>query len=103
MNPLGIFSTVYGPLPAAELAERIRRDGFTCTHLEPRTGALAGPDGEFDVARVRAIRAAFADAGVEISAVGGYTNLVDADQARREAGITKLERLIDVTPEFGTP
>ncbi|HET7560137.1 MAG TPA: TIM barrel protein, partial [Limnochordia bacterium] len=26
-----------------------------------------------------------------------------ADQARREAGIAKLERLIDVTPEFGTP
>jgi hypothetical protein len=45
---------------------------------------------------------AFQAEGLEVAAVAGYVNRVNPDPARREAGLERLHRLIDLCREFGT-
>jgi len=99
INPLGIFSSVYGALPPPELARRARADGFQAVQLDP--GAHGLPPG--DASAARAARRALEDQGIAVAALAGYTNLVDPDPRRRERGLRALEALIAVCRDFGTP
>jgi sugar phosphate isomerase/epimerase len=102
-NPLGIFSTVYGNVPVAELARRAAADGFTHVHLDPRAHGLAAADGAIPRAEAARARQVLAAHGIAVAALAGYTNLVDPDPDRREAGLRRLEQLLEVCPAFGTP
>jgi L-ribulose-5-phosphate 3-epimerase len=94
MNRLGIFPDVFAG-EHREQAKRTRAAGLACVHLRPPA--------ELTPAACRAAAEAFRSEGVEVAAVAGYVNLVNPDLARREAGVARLHRLIELCPEFGTP
>lgn len=94
MIRLGIFTHVY-QTPPAEQAATIKSLGFDCVQLRP--------DGLQDAASVnadsaRAEAAPFQDAGLEIAALAGYTNLVAPDPA----GVERFYALVRHCRAFGT-
>src|SRR5688572_3922113 len=94
MNPLGIFPDVF-PGDHRQQARRTREAGLSCVHLRPP--AALSPDA------CRAAAEAFRSEGVEVAAVAGYVNLVNPHPARREEGLERLHRLIQLCHEFGAP
>lgn len=102
-NPLGIFSTVYGSVDITELARRAAADGFTHVHLDPRAHGIPDPSGPITAERARAARAVLEAKGITVAALAGYTNLVDPDPTRREAGLRQFEEIAAVAQAFGSP
>ncbi|HEX6972493.1 MAG TPA: sugar phosphate isomerase/epimerase family protein [Limnochordia bacterium] len=102
MNPLGIFTTVYGRASLLEMARAIQGHGMRFVHLDPRYPPIQTGGGIPTAARAREVRQILADHQIAIAALAGYTNLVHADLTAREAGLEAFERLIDLCAEFGT-
>jgi sugar phosphate isomerase/epimerase len=94
MNPLGIFPDVF-PGDTREQARHTRTAGLSCVHLRPPP--------ELSAEACRAAADSFRSEGIQVAAVAGYVNLVNPDLARRETGLARIHRLIELCREFGTP
>ncbi len=91
---LGIMSSVYGGLPVAEAASRIKADGFTNVICD-----LAFADARFDPLEpdwktADMITSTLHRQGLEISSLFGYYNVVDPNTARRQQGEARMEALL---------
>ena len=91
---LGVDSGAYSQLPVAEAARRIKADGFHCVLC-----AYHFADAHFDPLKpdwpvAEKIAGAFQDQGITISAVFGYVNVIDPNEARRKAGEARLHALL---------
>jgi sugar phosphate isomerase/epimerase len=97
---VGIFSnTISGGSPE-EVAERSRAAGVEAVQLRLEWPGLDVEGSAADRARVRR---AYEAVGIEVAALAAYTNLFDPLLERKRANRARLEHLIKVTPEFGTP
>jgi sugar phosphate isomerase/epimerase len=101
-NPLGIFNSVFHHLPLREMAKTLQGYGFTHVHLSPELDSVTGSE-PLDAAKARHIRQTLADHGIGVAAIAGYTNLVDPNAERRERKLQKLERLIELSHDLGSP
>jgi sugar phosphate isomerase/epimerase len=100
---LGIMSSVYGELPVAEAARRMRADGFSCVICD-----YAFADARFDPLApgwdaVRKVRGALEANGLRIVSLFGYHNLMDPDEARRKQGAARFEAMLRHATRLGCP
>jgi sugar phosphate isomerase/epimerase len=109
---IGVNTLCYAACRMEEAIDRMTSDGFEAVHLfldfeggqyfpfpyDPQRVAVR----DLSPARCREIRRAFEQAGLEIAALGGYTDLIEPDEARRRANIADLRELIARTHDLGT-
>ena len=107
---LGVVSRSFSKMTSNEAADFMARNGFACTEL-----CLAHTDADFWVyngrsdlssltdARSRAIVEAFRSRGIEVSALGVFTNLIDPDASARAANLAYFERLMQIAAFNGIP
>ena len=100
---LGMSSDVYGKLPVAEAAARMKADGF-CNVL----CNLAFADARFDPLRpdwqvAEKISAALEHNGLRISSLYGYYNIVDPHADRCRNGQARMEFYLHNWKRFGCP
>ena len=77
-----------------QIAERAAALGYDAVELRGVAGEHLGPDES--PARLAEIKARFADAGVEIAAIIGYTRFASPDPEERQASADHAARFIDV-------
>jgi sugar phosphate isomerase/epimerase len=100
---LGMSSDVYGKLPVAEAAARMKADGF-CNVL----CNLAFADARFDPLKpdwqiAEKTTAALERNGLRISSLYGYHNIVDPNAERRRQGQARMEFYLHNWKRFGCP
>ncbi len=98
---LGVFNSMFKKYSAAETAQKMRKLGFTSVQLALGFGGEDLTSAELDREKCEEIKAAFAENGIEISALCGYTSLATPHLEEREAGILELKALIECCPALG--
>lgn len=98
---LGIDASVYSKLPIAEAAARIRADGFRCVLC-----AYHFADVYFDPLRpdwkaAEKIVTTLQKNEIAISAIFGYVNVIDPNEARRKVGEGRLHTLLKNWKKLG--
>lgn len=99
---LGVFTQWIEAESVEDLAERVSELGLECVVLDSWPGLRADLDDPAPEV-CRRIRTAFANAGVEIAAVGGYSNLVHPDPAARQAIHRRFLGLMRLCEGIGAP
>ncbi|QBD77142.1 sugar phosphate isomerase/epimerase [Ktedonosporobacter rubrisoli] len=99
---LGVFTQWIKADSIEELALRIRQLGLQCVVLDSFPGLPIDLDNPTPAICSR-IKAAFAQAKVEIAAVGGYSNLAHPDPQIRQAIHTRFQGLIRLSAAIGAP
>ncbi|HIE51033.1 MAG TPA: sugar phosphate isomerase/epimerase [Armatimonadetes bacterium] len=105
---LGLMSNVFRAYSPEEAAQKIQEAGFTAVQLSLwfkdvqfyRYGShvdLSGLTSDL----CRRVREAFTRRGLELVALGGYTDLVSADEEQRRANVHYLQELMRRMPELG--
>ena len=88
---LGIFSNVIEGASPSEVAEKTRSYGLDAVQFVPADVFVGfGFDHDAPEAEFGRWAAAYANAGVEVCAVGGYVNLLHHDPARRKDNLDKF-------------
>ena len=107
---LGVVSRSFPKMTSDQAADFMARNGFVCTEL-----CLAHPDADYWVyngrrdlaaftdARSRAVVEAFRGRGIEVSALGVFTNLIEPDAAERAANLAYFERMMQIAALNGIP
>ena len=107
---LGVVSRSFPKMTSNEAADFMAQNGFVCTEL-----CLAHPDANYwsyngrrDLTsmtdeRSRALVETFRSRGIEVSALGVFTNLIDPDAAGRAANLAYFERLMQIAAFNGIP
>ena len=100
---LGMSSDVYGRLPVAEAAARMKADGFSNVLCN-----LVFADARFDPLQpdwevAGKITTALQRNGIRISSLYGYHNIVDPNPDRRRQGQARMEFYINNWQRFGCP
>jgi len=108
---IGVNTVYYAGCPLREAVARIRADGFEAVHL-----FLDFADGHYypfpydsdrvDLAALvpavcERIRRSFEEGGIEIAALGGYTNLIEPGEERRKRNVDNLRRLVSMARSLG--
>lgn len=91
---LGIMSSVYGHMPVAESASRIKADGFGSVICDFAFQDVRFNPLEPDWTAVRTIRNALEGQGLRVASLFGYYNIVDPDVDRRKRGEARMECLL---------
>ena len=108
---IGVCTTDFGTMPAAELFGRIRGHGFDAVQFsfadvsESRfvpTGQIEIPE-RIDDSLVRLVAAEAGRAGLPIAAVNGTFNAAHPDPAIRAEGVRRFEVLAAATAKLGCP
>jgi len=100
---LGIDAGVYGRLPVAEAARRIKEDGFSgvLTHFSFADGTFNPLKPDWAVGDK--IRRSFEQHEIHVASLYGYYNVVDPDLARRKLGEARMEFFIANWKRLGCP
>ena len=101
---LGVMTSVL-PRPSIEaVAEAVRAAGLDAVQLNLEFAGLEALPESLDEATARRIGAAFTDRGIEVAAVSGTFNAIDADPARRaesDPAYWRSRRLLRVVGDTG--
>lgn len=100
---LGVRAALYQAHPIEEAARRIRRAGFEAVQI-----GLRFQDCRFDMLQPdfsfgRRAREAFGAAGLSVSGIDGYVNLLHTDAGLRARNHRALAALLERAREFGAP
>lgn len=100
---LGIRAHDLGQVPLEELAEKLMQYGFSHVHFAIRKSF---PDSVPSVQRMTPgtanyFASGFQTAGVKISILGSYVNIVAPDLAKRREAITGFKKHIHLAKDFG--
>ncbi len=107
---LGVVSRSFPKMTSDQAADFMARNGFCCTEL-----CLAHPDADYwcyngrrDLsgltdARSRMLVEAFRGRGIEVSALGVFTNLIEPDASERAANLDFFDRLMQIAALNGIP
>ncbi len=107
---LGFVSAILPELSLQEVLTFAADSGFECVELmcwpvgkaERRYAGVTHLNAtDFDEEQARIVRELTASAGVEISGLGYYPNLLSADENEAEIALTHLQKLITVAPQIG--
>lgn len=98
----GVFARVFPQGPPAQVADTIRRAGFTATQLNLSVLGRRTLDTTLTTREAAAIGHAFTAAGVRIWGVSGTFNTTDPNYDRRQANISAACHLIDHARDLGT-
>lgn len=102
MMQLGVMTSVL-PRPTIEaVAEAIRAAGLTAVQLNLESAGLEALPAALDADTARRIGAAFADRGIEVSAVSGTFNAIHPDSAWRAECVQRVGRLAERCALLGT-
>ncbi|MCK4244376.1 MAG: sugar phosphate isomerase/epimerase [Candidatus Omnitrophica bacterium] len=99
MIQVGIFTGVF-PHPLEERAKRIRGLGFNTVAVDEVRDL---PLEEITPQLCKKIRDTYRDYNLPISVISGYTNLVSPDIEKRDKGLKRLHRILELAWELGTP
>jgi len=107
---IGVVTRSFGELTNEQTADFLARNGFVCTEL-----CFSQTDSKFFVyngrsdlsemtdARSREIVATYRSRGIEVAALGVFTNLIDPDDAERAANLAYYDRMIALAALNGIP
>lgn len=99
---LAVFSNVIQGDSPAEVAAKTRAYGFEAVQFIPAGVTVGfGFDRDDSDAAFGRWAKAYADAGVEVYAIGGYINLLHHDASRRRHNIDKFITYLEDMKEFG--
>lgn len=102
MNALGAMTHEIAGMSLEESAAAMERLGLTVIQLDPRDPKIALGESLPSPQRAKEVKELFARHGITIVALAGYTNLVDPNLTRREAGLQCFEKMIELCSDFGT-
>ncbi|HUT35442.1 MAG TPA: sugar phosphate isomerase/epimerase [Planctomycetota bacterium] len=95
---IGFLTSCMGKKPLEEVVAFAGKAGFAA--LEVSTGHLPADRALQETSKVKEL---FAANGVGISSIAAYSNLLDADAAKRQAAIATFKKNIDAAVAVGTP
>lgn len=95
---IGFLTACMGKRPLEEVVAFAGKAGFAA--LEVSTGHLPADRALGETAKVKDL---FAKHGVGISSLAAYANLLDPDEAKRQAAIAAFKRNVDAAAAVGTP
>ena len=98
---VGIFSKLFSEPSPDDLAAAIRASGFTCTQLNMSSLGLPPLPLSVEDSALEAVRAAFDQHGVEISAVSGTYNMVHPNSDEVERGRAGFETVAAACGRLG--
>jgi sugar phosphate isomerase/epimerase len=99
---LGVMTKVF-PRPTIEaVAEAVRGAGLAAVQLNLESAGMETLPPALEAGVCRRIREAFAERGIDVSAVSGTFNAIDPDRARREECVRRLGILAARCAELGT-
>jgi len=99
MIQVGIFTGVF-PHPLEERAKRIRELGFNTVQVDELRDL---PVEKITPSLCKEIRDTYRDYNLPISVISGYVNLVAPNMKKRNEGLKKLHRILELAWELGTP
>lgn len=99
---LGVFTQWIKADTIEDLAQRVHELDLQCVVLDSFPGLQINLDDPEPEVCAR-IKSAFARAGVEIAAVGGYCNLGEQEPAKRAATHTRFKGLMRLCQQIGSP
>src|SRR5258708_21138653 len=98
---IGVFAKTFaGSDPRGVLAQ-VAGAGFTTTQYNMSCSGLASLPVAVDARAAAAVRAAAADAGIEIAALSASFNMIHPDPASRALGLRRLRVLAYRPPPIG--
>ena len=99
MIQIGIFTGIFS-YPLEERAKRIRGLGFNTVAVDEVRDL---PLEKITPQLCKEIRDTYRDYNLPISVISGYTNLVSPDLEKRNKGLKRLHRILELAWELGTP
>ncbi len=99
MIQVGIFTGIF-PHPLEERAKRIRDLGFNTVAVDEVKDI---PSEKITPRLCKEIRDTYRDYNLPISAISGYINLVSPNIEKRNEGLKRLHRILELAWELGTP
>ncbi|MFH1919270.1 MAG: sugar phosphate isomerase/epimerase [Planctomycetota bacterium] len=99
----GISSTVYGHLPLAEAAARIKADGFRSVLTNYRFADVQFDPLKPDWAAAKKIVDTLQKHEIAVGAIFGYYNVIDPVPQRREQGEARMEFFLTHWKRLGCP
>ncbi len=99
MIEVGIFTGIF-PHPLEERAKRIRGLGFNTVQVDELRDL---PAEKITSSLCKEIRDIYRDYNLPISVISGYVNLVAPDMKKRNEGLKRLQRILELAWELGTP
>ena len=107
---IGVVTRSFPEFSNAETAEFMAERGLLWTELcfSQTDSSYWVYNGRSDLSDMTDERAAgivkiYRDAGIEVCALGIFTNLIDPDEREREANLAYFERMIDIAAHTGIP
>ena len=100
---IGIFSKTYETKTAEETFRCLAEDGIFHTQFNFLNCSLTPTPDEVPEEVLESIRRASAAYGISINALTGTFNMIDPDEAAREAGILQFERQCRWAHALGIP
>jgi Sugar phosphate isomerases/epimerases len=102
MINLGIF-TGYYPYSLDETTKRIKSQGFSTVQLDPVFTDIDLSSGNITREKAAIVRKKFREAGLPITMISGYTNIIHPDIDERERRLSYLKELLRHARDFGCP
>ncbi len=102
MIQLGIVSGLFN-YSVEEAAKRIRGLGFNTVQLQWDFKDIDLSTEKLNPSLFKNIRDIFRSYNLPISVIDGYTNLVSPNIQKREEGLARLHRILELAWELGTP
>jgi len=99
MIQVGIFTGIF-PNSLEERAKRIRGLGFNTVAVDE---VKSLPAEKITSSLCKEIRDRYRDYNLPISVISGYVNLVSPDMKKRNEGLKRLYRILELAWELGTP
>ena len=107
---LGVVTRSFGELDNQQTANLLAEEGFTCTELcfSQTDSKYWNYNGRSDLSdmtdeRSKSIVETYRNAGVEITAMGVFTNLIEPDETERQANLDYFERMMQLATYSGVP
>jgi sugar phosphate isomerase/epimerase len=107
---VGVVTRSFPDLTNAQAADLMAAHGFLWTELcfsqtDSKYWVYNGRSDLSDMTDERAsgIVRTYRDAGIDVAALGVFTNLIDPDENEREANLVYFERMIEIAAHTGIP